>query len=220
MGKKLYLSISRKREGDLSDFIGELYKHKIVEDYVVNIVPDPVYYFREDFVDEVLKNGFSSMLHFSFTMDDITTPGMHVDDIEKVFHKFVSTLKPIQKLIIVDPYFFPKLADVDDVSKIFVGLLKPIVNDLKEIVVVSNGSNKSSESAYIEKLQEANRNLRVSSFYSKDFHDRFWLNGEVDKGIVVGTSVNGIGKKISLVDKLSSSDVQQIKRELASIVTE
>ncbi|MCC5901620.1 MAG: hypothetical protein JJT87_06810 [Halomonas sp.] len=218
MERKLYLSVSRKQEGDLSDFIDELYKHEIVEDYIVNIVSDPVFYFRDDFVNEVVKNGFGSMLKPSIVMDDITTPSMHFDDVEKVFHKFVETLKPIEVLFVVDPYFYPKKLDVDEVSKKFVGLISPIVNELKEIVVISNGKNKSSVFSYIDNLQVVNKMLKVSNYFSEKFHDRFWLNAEGGRGIVVGASINGIGKKISLVDKLARSDVQKILNELAPII--
>jgi hypothetical protein len=218
MDRKLYLSVSKKTEGDLSGFIGELHKHKIVDKYNVGIVSDPVYYFRQNFIDEVVNNGFSSMLNFSITMDDITTPDMHVDDIELVFHKFVMTLKPIKKLIIIDPYFYPKISDIDEISKKFIGLISPIINDLKKIIVVSNGNNKSSIDGYISKLHEVNQNLEVKNHFSNDFHDRFWLNAVENKGIVVGTSVNGIGKKISLVDSLASSDVEQVLKELSSII--
>lgn len=218
MDRKLYLSVSKKTEGDLSDFIGELHKHKIVDKYNVGIVPDPVYYFREDFIDEVVKNGFISMLNFSIAMDDITTPGMHINDIELVFHKFVMTLKPIETLIIIDPYFYPKTSDIDEISQKFIRLISPVINDLKKIVVISNGNHKSSIDGYISKLREENQNLEVNNHFSNDFHDRFWLNATENRGIVVGTSVNGIGKKISLVDTLASSDVEQVLKELSSII--
>lgn len=218
MDRKLYLSVSKKTEGDLSDFIGELHKHKIVDKYTVGIVSNPVYYFREDFIDEVVKNGFSSMLNFSIAMDDITSRGMHIDDIELVFHKFVMTLKPIETLIIVDPYFYPKTSDVNEISQKFIRLTSPVINELKKIVVISNGNNKSSIAGYISKLHKVNQNLEVNNYFSNDFHDRFWLNPVEMKGIVVGTSVNGIGKKISLVDTLATSDVVQVLKEVSSII--
>ena len=218
MDRKLYLSVSKKANGDLSDFIGELHKHKIVDKYNVGIVSDPVYYFRSDFIDEVVKNGLSSMLNFSIVMDDITTPAMSIDDIEFVFHKFVMSLKPIKTLIIIDPYFYPKISDVDDVSQIFIRLISPVINDLKKIIVISNGNNKPSINGYISKLHKVNENLELVNYVSSDFHDRFWLNPMESKGIVVGTSVNGIGKKISLVDTLANSDVEQLLKELSSVI--
>ncbi|MEM5547040.1 hypothetical protein [Pseudoalteromonas fuliginea] len=217
MDRKLYLSVSKKTEGDLSDFIGELHKFKIVDKYNVGIVSDPLYYFRGRFIDEVVRNGFNSMLNFSVAMDDITTPGMSVDETDLVFHKFVTKLMPIEKLIIVDPYFYPKKFEVDEVSAKFIRLLAPVFDNLKSLVVVSNSNNKSSQAEYNNKLLEVNPDLVVTNYISNDFHDRFWVNPENVKGIVVGTSINGIGKKISLVDTLSTADVEQILSELSSV---
>lgn len=216
MERRLYLSISKKFDGELSDFIGELHKHKVLDKYCVNIISDPVYYFRDQFVDEVVKNGLSSMLKFSMVMDDITTPSMHVDDIEIVFHKFVDTLKPVDKLVIIDPYFYPKTSEVAVTSERFIKLITPIISDLKQVIVVSNGRNKNKlvMDKYAECLRSANPNLELLNLFSMKFHDRFWINPDEKKGIVVGTSVNGIGKKISLVDTLRTADVQNILNEL------
>lgn len=218
MEKKLILSISKKTNGDLSDFIGELHKHNIVDKYNVGIVPDPVIYFRDDFINEVVNNGFGSMLNFTVTMDDITTPSMQINDIERVFHKFVEHLKPINHLLITDPYFYPKLVDVDTVATKFIQLINPIINEIDRITVVYNGKNQSSISQYIENLKKANPNIQLENYITQDFHDRFWLNPTVKKGIVVGTSINGIGKKISLVDTLNSVDASQVIEEVSKII--
>ena len=47
-----------------------------------------------------------------------------------------------------------------------------------------------------------------------EFHDRFWVGIDNRKGVVLGTSLNGIGKKIALVDILKESDVDAIIDEL------
>jgi len=220
MEKKLILSISKKTNEDLSNFIGELHKHKIVDNYNVDIIPDPVIYFRNDFINEVVNNGFGSMLNFTVTMDAITTPSMHIDDIERVFHKFVAHLKPINHLLITDPYFYPKLIDVDTIATKFIQLIDPIINEIDKITVVSNGKNKSSINRYIKNLKKANPKIQLENYITQDFHDRFWLNPTVKKGIVVGTSINGIGKKISLVDTLNAVDTSQVIEEVFKIINQ
>ena len=47
---------------------------------------------------------------------------------------------------------------------------------------------------------------------TKDIHDRFWIYGE--NGFVLGTSLNGIAKKITRIDLLDSNEVEIIKDEL------
>jgi|GEM_PF-1614504 len=220
MEKKLILSISKKTTGDLSDFIGELHKHKIVDKYNVGIIPDPVMYFRNNFFDKVIRDGFGSMLCFTVIMDDITTPSMHVNDIERVFHKFVEQLKPINHLLIVDPFFYPEFGKVDKVAKKFIRLIDPIIKEIVKITVVSNGKNKSSIRKYIENLKKANPKIQLENYITQNFHDRFWLNPTAKKGMVVGTSINGIGNKISLVDTLNSVDASQVIEEVYKIINQ
>ena len=47
---------------------------------------------------------------------------------------------------------------------------------------------------------------------TKDIHDRFWIYGE--NGFVLGTSLNGIAKKITRIDLLDSNEVKIINEEL------
>ncbi|OOE39103.1 hypothetical protein BZG06_15875, partial [Salinivibrio kushneri] len=63
-------------------------------------------------------------------------------------------------------------------------------------------------------LRHCNSKLLVRDIITNDFHDRFWINPVNQKGLIVGTSINGIGKKISLVDKLQDQDVEVILNEL------
>lgn len=52
-----------------------------------------------------------------------------------------------------------------------------------------------------------NREIEVE--YSDAFHDRFWIaNG--NKGFISGTSLNGVGKRYSLIEILSEEDVTSI----------
>ncbi|WBA10276.1 hypothetical protein [Salinivibrio kushneri] len=215
MSKKLYLSISKKSEDDdLLNFIGELFKHKINEKYTFSIVSDPIYYFRNKIIDHVVSNGFDSLLRYSVVMDDVTTPSMHFDDIENVFHRFVERLNPADELIIIDPYFYPKQEQLEDIANKFISLISPIYSSLKNITVVSNGNNKSVSSKFHAYLKRSNSGLLVKDIITNEFHDRFWINPVNQKGLIVGTSINGIGKKISLVDKLRDEDVELILNEL------
>jgi hypothetical protein len=217
MSKNLYLSISKKYEGDLSDFIGELYKYQITDKYIVNIVSDPIYYFRESIIDEVVNNGFESLLKYSFVMDDITTPSMHVDEIDSIFNRFVEKLKPAKELIIIDPYFYPKEKEVEKIADKFIKLISPIFSSLHLLTLVTNGNNKSVACKYEAHLLAKKPDLKIKNLIIHEFHDRFWINPDNKTGLIVGTSINGIGNKISLVDSLSCADVEIILNELKRV---
>jgi hypothetical protein len=48
---------------------------------------------------------------------------------------------------------------------------------------------------------------------SEKFHDRFWL-ADGARGLVVGTSLNGLGKRYALVDFMQPSDVRDVVQAL------
>lgn len=54
--------------------------------------------------------------------------------------------------------------------------------------------------------------ISLTSTYSKDCRGRFWILN--CKNFFAGTSLNGIGKKISLINLLPDSDVEEIVRLL------
>lgn len=75
-------------------------------------------------------------------------------------------------------------------------------------------NDRVSKSIIIEVLKKKFSNVTYAD--SSDFHDRFWLlNGE--RGIVVGTSLNGIGNKIFLIAPLEHDDVKIIMDEVCKL---
>lgn len=56
----------------------------------------------------------------------------------------------------------------------------------------------------------------------EECHDRFWYCPETQKGVMFGTSLNGIGKKICRIDELSDLEVKELKKYFvtAGILTE
>lgn len=56
-------------------------------------------------------------------------------------------------------------------------------------------------------------NTTVTIKYNNDFHDRFWISDR-KKGFYTGTSFNGVGKRIALINLLSPDDVTEIITEL------
>lgn len=49
--------------------------------------------------------------------------------------------------------------------------------------------------------------------WSKNFHDRFWI-ADRERGLIIGSSLNKIGSKIFLIDRLSEADVAAIVAEI------
>ena len=78
------------------------------------------------------------------------------------------------------------------------------------VVITDNRDYKAKSFELVKSKVGASIKLK----FSLDFHDRFWI---VDRknGICSGTSLNGVGKRISLLNEISEEDVRDIVYELS-----
>ncbi|WP_142803804.1 hypothetical protein [Tepidiphilus sp. J10] len=94
------------------DFQEALRKMGLFEYFEVAQIALPVHYFRHEIADYIYEHGLTSLFITSFAMEDITTPRMNVDELEKVIEKFVRSLAGARRLIIVDPYLYGNSNDL------------------------------------------------------------------------------------------------------------
>ncbi|ELC8460401.1 hypothetical protein QYB77_002584 [Clostridium perfringens] len=145
--------------------------------------------------------------NFEYLEEEVMWKNM--TDGEKI-SKFSMKLNEIEtkgnELIIVDPYIFSNNQDR------YCNMLDSILNSSKskKIIIVTDKKNFKEKS--FDKISDKIRKI-IDLKYSDDFHDRFWIANR-KKGFYTGTSFNGIGKKISLINNLSYDDVKEIIDEL------
>lgn len=114
-----------------------------------------------------------------------------------------------QSILIIDPYLFPSKPDTDylsDFCRIFEGSIKKCT--AFEIATLSN-RNGVLEQQMRQKIININPNIQISIKYTDVFHDRFWIADNI-RGVFVGTSLNGIGKKYAVIDWLQEEDTKEI----------
>ena len=121
--------------------------------------------------------------------------------------KFLEYIKNIGgingDILIIDPYIFCKNADDDYKELLKKILLNSQYNSLKVVT-----SQKNYCSSFLKKIKSSvGNNIRV--FFSDKFHDRFWIANE-NKGFISGTSLNGVGKRYSIITLMEENDVSEI----------
>ncbi|HFQ5290407.1 TPA: hypothetical protein ACGUPN_004397 [Vibrio vulnificus] len=195
--------------GTFEEFHKLLDESGIYKNYDVYPVPFPVYEFANEFLEHVSENGFESLFKYTISMEDITSPSMSLNEVEKIVDKFVMNLDSSKRLLIIDPYFYASSNSSDTVA-IFSRLLSNISSSLEEITFVTNGRKIDTKAAMHSALRSIQPTIIIKDFSTDDFHDRFWLDPDRSIGILMGTSLNGLGNKISLIDKLQDQDVKEI----------
>jgi len=145
---------------------------------------------------------------------------------EKVFDLLVGMLRcklidlaPSQSLTLIDSYIFtPNIRDKQGYLEMFEDIFGPVVSSIKEVRFVTSPDHydNSLYQDVIRLLKRLNPQLFVECSTTKDFHDRFWIADET-KGLFIGTSLNGVGKKYALVDNMSDDDTKAIVDELRKL---
>lgn len=106
-------------------------------------------------------------------------------------------------LIIVDPYFFPEHHD-DDYAKLFEGVVK--ASKVSRVKVIIN-KRKFDKKIY-EDIRDR-LSISMTVYNANDIHDRWWIIDETKRGLLSGTSLNGVGKgKLSSITELSREDIK------------
>lgn len=147
--------------------------------------------------------------NLEYITEDVLWKNMSDDEkISKFSENLIKIDSKGAELIIVDPYIFS--SEQDDYCKMFASLLN--LSKAETIIIITDERNYKKAS-YEKISSKMNKDIQIK--YSDDFHDRFWIANR-KKGFYTGTSFNGIGKKISLINMIHPDDVKEIIDELCN----
>jgi hypothetical protein len=133
----------------------------------------------------------------------------------RVLSNQLQALSPSKDLIIVDGYFFSTgSCDEADYLDMFREIFGPVVPKIEDVRFITKPKYDRTLYQSIEQvLTGLNPHINISHKTTDDFHDRFWI---VDKtrGLFVGTSLNGIGRRYALTDYMRDDDIVAIVKDL------
>lgn len=120
------------------------------------------------------------------------------------------------ELIVIDPYFFSvQDSDIGEYSKEIIKVLGIKKKNLKKLTIIYNKKCGNSEKYKNIIKRELSKNKKA--YIEKDtsiIHDRFIIKDK-NKGLFVGTSLNGIGKsKYSLISDIKEDDLKELLKVL------
>lgn len=167
--------------------------------------------------DYIAREGVSSLFKFSLACDAVMHKGIHVDEIEKVMLRFMQRLQGVRNLLIIDGYFY---ADGPNCVTLFERMISAIGGCLETVTFLTYGRKNQNKSAMHEALRKSAPAAKIIDIVTDDFHDRYWIDIDNDKGVLMGTSLNGIGKKFALIDKLSNTDAKEITGLARALIKE
>ncbi|CUW48567.1 hypothetical protein [Novacetimonas hansenii] len=207
---KMVISV-RDTEGETNfeEFRKLLREHGIPDRFKIDQIPEPVFYYLPQFIDYIVENGLQSIYNISTSSEYIISQSMEISNVESIVSRYVEHLNGSKTIMIVDPYLYANSKQIDTVG-MFSKLLQKASSCLERVVFVTNGQKTDNKTSMHSAVRSLVPNCRMVDYSSDDIHDRFWIGVDTGKGIVMGTSLNGLGRKIALVDKLQDYDVSSI----------
>ncbi len=163
----------------------------------------------------IVDEGITSIMSMTRLQESVLPPvnDEHRAPLIKMITDSIQNILPFEEIIIIDNYIFPKkligdskdeyLHTINQIFNIFVSKINSIV------IITKNDYNRDLYNEFAGILSKLNNKTKITIEVSDRFHDRFWIFDR-NKGLFIGTSLNGIGKKYSLIDYISENDVVEI----------
>lgn len=130
----------------------------------------------------------------------------HLEPLVRVLQSMLGRLSPTRDFIIIDRYLFSKGTD----ATTLMSLLAPIVKTVTRIQFITGPRPDPMLLDQVRgSLLAHSSEISVVHSVSDDFHDRFWL-ADRSRGLFLGASLNGLGKRYALADYIAPNDVLEI----------
>ena len=215
--RSLILEINAPEEWDFLAFVESVANGRPVSFAGCKVyqVTDLFWHFRQQIEDAVIQKGFSNLLRRQLLTEALVPPGEKPDHIRDLLIKFLTATGVDEELIIVDPYFFAPAQD-PSYPDLVCQIIRPFMNVLRRINVITwpNKVDSSVKWAISRGIQNLGNDIVINHATSPEYHDRFWISSSRSKGIMTGSSLNGLGRRYAVVERLSEDDVKDIVASL------
>ena len=176
-------------------------------------------YSLEEIQARLGEKGPSAFLDLTWAQEDISPKESPLTAEQRMAQR-LRTLAPSAELIITDPYLFTRSRrkDSEDYATSLGNMLAPTLSEGLRITAIVDPSQNDPrvQSAVAAALRSRAKDLTITVIESGDFHDRFWI-ADRTRGLVIGTSLNKIGRRIFFVDELSEADVAAVLDEVDQV---
>jgi hypothetical protein len=192
---------------DISHFFKRFYESELSRDFgVYRLSLDAL---RADIQQYVIEHGLSSLFYNYLTCDAIMHPGFKTDEIEAIVLGIMSKLDGVKHLLIIDAFFYD---DKPDCLLLLEKIVRSMSSKLEKITLITHGKRVSVRPAMHNVFRMVVPGIQINDVVTDNFHDRYWIDFDSTNGVMVGTSLNGIGKKIAMIDYANSVDSREIVR--------
>jgi len=214
MDDSYIIGVKSLRDGEnIADFFKRFYASELARDFGVYRLD--LWTLRPMIQQHIVDRGLSSLFYNHMTCDAVTHPGITTDEIEAIVLGIMKKLDGVKHLLIIDAFFY-------DNSPACLALLEKITrslsSQLEKITLITQGTRVAMRPAVHAVFEKVVPGAQVKDAVTDEFRDRYWIDADTTTGVIVGTSLNGIGKKVSMIDHASPGDSREIVRLAAALI--
>ena len=202
------IGVKNLKDGeDISRFFERFSESELSRDFgVYRLSLDAL---RPHVQQHIIEYGLSSLFYNHMTCDAVMHPGFTTDEIEAVVLGIMSKLDGVKHLLIIDAFFYD---DKPECLLLLEKIVRSMSSKLEKVTIITHGKRVSMRPWIHDVFSTVVPGIQLNDVVTEDFHDRYWIDVENTKGVMVGTSLNGIGKKIAMIDYASFADTWEIVR--------
>lgn len=165
-------------------------------------------------VEKLFESGLTNVINPEQYSEALGTPYDTRTDIIHTIGKYLKRIILSDHLVIVDNYIFWGENKKESYTNFILDIFRDYIPKLQKITFVTNKRHYDKElhNTISEGFLNVKKHISIDTKFSDNFHDRLWVCG--DRGIFVGTSLNGIGQKYSLIDYIKREDLSAIHSAL------
>lgn len=196
-----------KNGEDISHFFTRFYESELSRDFgIYRLSLDTL---RADIQQYVIERGLSSLFYNHLTCDAITHPGFRTDEIETIVLGIMGKLDGVKHLLIIDAFFYD---DQPSCLLLLEKIVRSMASKLEKVTLITHGKRLQMRPAMHNVFSTVVPGIQINDVVTDDFHDRYWIDVESTEGVMVGTSLNGIGRKVAMIDYANPADSREIVR--------
>lgn len=212
--KSSVIGVKNLKDGeDISHFFTRFYESELSRDFGVYRLS--LNALRAEIQQHIIEHGLSSLFYNHLTCDAITHPGFRTDEIEAIVLGIMSSLDGVRHLLIIDAFFYD---DKPDCLHLLEKIVRLMSSKLEKVTLITHGKRVSMRPLMHNIFTTVVPGIQINDVVTEDFHDRYWIDVESTKEVMVGTSLNGIGKKIAMIDYANSADSREIVRLASALL--
>ena len=174
---------------------------------------------QDDVVAYLTEIGLANFINLESLNEAVVEKGAPQNRIIPVLQKYLTKIGIDTELILVDPFFFAPTS-VPNYAEFIEEIFRPFLPLINEFIIITTDiaskTNVAIKTDIINRFKVIKPGLNVTHRTTAECHDRFIISHGREKGMLIGTSFNGLGNKLALIDRINTTDVRVLVKELSA----